>query len=161
MILKRGFDGVLVSNGPGDPDAVNEVVSTIQALLGKLPIYGICLGHQMIALALGAKTFKMKFGHHGANHPVKNLARDHVEITSQNHGFCVDRESLPDDVEETHINLFDGSNAGIRHKKFPLFSVQYHPEASPGPHDSQYLFKEFIEDMKVFNQSTLSQKEPV
>ena len=158
QILNGGFDGVMVSNGPGDPDAVESVIACLKGLFGQIPIYGICLGHQMIALALGAKTFKMKFGHHGANHPVKNVNRNHVEITSQNHGFCVDRESLPSDVEETHVNLFDGSNAGLRHKKFPLFSVQYHPEAAPGPHDSRYLFDEFVSDMKAFRLSSNNQE---
>lgn len=144
-ILSGNFDGLFISNGPGDPEPVTKTIETVKALLGKLPIFGICLGHQILALALGGKTYKLKFGHHGANHPVKNLKTGRVEITSQNHGFAVDPDSLnPDEIESTHINLFDGTNAGIRHKIHPAFSVQYHPEAGPGPHDSTYLFQEFI-----------------
>ena len=144
-ILDNKPKGIFLSNGPGDPDATIKVIlPTIKELINlKIPIFGICLGHQIISLALGAKTKKMFQGHRGANQPVKNLINQTVEITSQNHGFEVDRTSLPNDVIETHISLFDGSNEGIKHKNLPIFSVQYHPEASPGPHDSSYLFKEF------------------
>ena len=124
----------------------------IQELLGKKPIFGICLGHQMLGLAYGGTTYKLKFGHRGGNQPVKDLTNGKVEITSQNHGFCVDPESLnPEDVEITHINLNDGSLEGMRHKKFQAFSVQYHPESSPGPNDSRYLFKQFVEEMNRFH----------
>jgi carbamoyl-phosphate synthase small subunit len=137
--------GVFLSNGPGDPEPIHYAVANIRKLLGHVPIFGICLGHQLCGLALGGKTFKLKFGHHGANHPVKNLRTGKVEITSQNHGFCVDPDSLPaSDVEITHLNLNDHTNEGLRHRSLPLFSVQYHPEASPGPHDAQYLFDDFI-----------------
>jgi len=141
--------GLFLSNGPGDPAAVTYAVKTIRDLIGRMPIFGICLGHQLIGLALGGKTFKLKFGHRGANQPVLNLATGRVEITSQNHGFCVDIESLNDpDIEVSHINLNDRTLEGLVHKKFPLFSVQYHPEASPGPNDASYLFDRFIEMMK-------------
>jgi len=144
-ILNNKPKGIFLSNGPGDPDATIKVIlPTIRELIKlKIPIFGICLGHQLISLALGAKTKKMFQGHRGANQPVKNLINNTVEITSQNHGFEVDRSSLPSEVKETHVSLFDGSNEGIKHKILPIFSVQYHPEASPGPHDSSYLFKEF------------------
>ena len=144
-LLDKKPKGIFLSNGPGDPDATSKIIlPTIKELINlKIPIFGICLGHQILSLALGAKTKKMHQGHRGANQPVKNLINNTVEITSQNHGFEVDRSSLPNEIEETHISLFDGSNEGIRHKKLPIFSVQYHPEASPGPHDSSYLFKEF------------------
>ena len=144
-ILNNKPKCIFLSNGPGDPDATIKVIlPTIKELINlKIPIFGICLGHQIISLALGAKTKKMFQGHRGANQPVKNLINQTVEITSQNHGFEVDRSSLPSDVIETHISLFDGSNEGIKHKNLPIFSVQYHPEASPGPHDSSYLFKDF------------------
>jgi carbamoyl-phosphate synthase small subunit len=143
-ILKRKPDGVFLSNGPGDPAAVGYAIDTIKELLGNVPIFGICLGHQLLALALGAKTYKLKFGHRGANHPVKNLMTGKIEITSQNHGFCVDMDSLTNkDVELTHLNLNDNTNEGIYSRKLKAFSVQYHPEASPGPHDSQYLFDTF------------------
>ena len=146
-ILDKKPKGIFLSNGPGDPDATIKVIlPTIKELINlKIPIFGICLGHQIISLALGAKTKKMFQGHRGANQPVKNLINQTVEITSQNHGFEVDRSSLPSDVIETHISLFDGSNEGIKHKNLPIFSVQYHPEASPGPHDSSYLFRNFYE----------------
>jgi carbamoyl-phosphate synthase small subunit len=143
-ILAMHPDGVFLSNGPGDPDAVRYGVSTIRSLLGRKPIFGICLGHQLLALALGGKTYKLKFGHRGANHPVKNLLTGEIEITSQNHGFAVDPDSLDAGaVEVTHVNLNDGTNEGLRHRNLPVFSVQYHPEASPGPHDSDYLFRSF------------------
>jgi len=148
-VLDLKPDGVFLSNGPGDPEPVGYAVENIQKLLGRVPIFGICLGHQLCGLALGGKTFKLKFGHHGSNHPVQNLLTEKVEITAQNHGFCVDPESLPsNDVEITHVNLNDHTNEGMRHKKLPLFSVQYHPEASPGPHDSHYLFTQFTDMMK-------------
>ena len=143
-------DGIFLSNGPGDPAATGAyAVAQISALVESgLPVFGICLGHQMLALALGAQTQKMKQGHHGANHPVKDVETGKVEITSMNHGFTVDRETLPDTVVETHISLFDGTNCGIRLKDHPVFSVQYHPEASPGPQDSHYLFDRFTAAME-------------
>ena len=148
-ILNLNADGVLLSNGPGDPAAVTNVIETVQALIGKLPIFGICLGHQILGIALGGKTYKLKFGHRGGNQPVKDLATGKVSITSQNHGFCVDLETLnKDELELTHINLNDHTLEGMRHKKYPIFSVQYHPEASPGPHDASYLFEEFIRLME-------------
>jgi carbamoyl-phosphate synthase small subunit len=149
-ILERKPDGVFLSNGPGDPAATGRyAVPEIKKLVDSgLPVFGICLGHQMLALALGAKTRKMHQGHHGANHPVKDFTTDKVEITSMNHGFTVDRETLPPGVEETHVSLFDGSNCGLQVKDRPVFSVQYHPEASPGPQDSNYLFERFIGLMK-------------
>jgi carbamoyl-phosphate synthase small subunit len=144
-VLALKPDGVFLSNGPGDPEPVEYAVENIRKLLGRVPIFGICMGHQLCGLALGAKTFKLKFGHHGSNHPVKNLRTEKVEITAQNHGFCVDPDSLPaSDVEITHVNLNDHTNEGMRHRSLPLFSVQYHPEASPGPHDARYLFDEFV-----------------
>ena len=148
-VLAHNPEGVFLSNGPGDPVATGEyAVPAIKGILAaNIPVFGICLGHQMLALALGAKTLKMNHGHHGANHPVKEHVTNKVEITSMNHGFAVDSQTLPDDVEETHISLFDGSNCGIRLKNRPVFSVQYHPEASPGPQDSYYLFERFVEAM--------------
>ncbi len=147
-ILATNPDGIFLSNGPGDPSAVTYAIETLKDLLGHKPIFGICLGHQLLAHALGAKTFKLKFGHHGLNHPVKRLETGKVEITSQNHGFAVSSENLPDDIEITHINLNDNTVEGLRSTKYPAYSVQYHPEASPGPHDSRYLFDEFIQLMQ-------------
>ncbi len=148
-VLAMQPDGIFLSNGPGDPEGVPGVVETVRALLGKKPMFGICLGHQIMGLAYGGKTFKLKFGHRGGNQPVKDLSTGKVEITSQNHGFCVDMDSLnPDEVELTHINLNDDSVEGMRHKKHPAFSVQYHPEHAPGPHDAMYLFDRFIDMMK-------------
>jgi carbamoyl-phosphate synthase small subunit len=142
-------DGVLLSNGPGDPVDVPGTVETTRALVGRYPLFGICLGHQVLSLALGAKTYKMKFGHRGANHPVKDLYSGRVYITSQNHGFAVDAGSLAGlDVAVSHINLNDNTVEGIRHKQLPLFAVQYHPEASPGPHDSDYIFDQFMDMMR-------------
>ena len=148
-VLALKPQGVFLSNGPGDPEPVTYAIDNIRKLVGRVPIFGICLGHQLCGLALGGKTFKLKFGHHGSNHPVKNLRTQKVEITAQNHGFCVDPDSLPSsDVEITHVNLNDHTNEGMRHRSAPLFSVQYHPEASPGPHDARYLFDDFIAMMK-------------
>ena len=147
-ILKIKPDGVLLSNGPGDPAAVKYVIDTTRKLIGKVPIFGICLGQQILGLALGGETYKLKFGHHGANHPVKDLRTGKVSITVQNHGFCVDINSLSKkEIEITHVNLNDQTLEGLRHKKLPIFSVQFHPESSAGPHDAQYLFKEFVEMM--------------
>ena len=147
-LLAFSPDGVLLSNGPGDPSAVTYGINLVKKILGKFPIFGICLGHQILALALGAKTFKLKFGHRGINHPVKNLKTGLIEITSQNHGFAVDLSSLPNNVKSTHINLNDNTSAGLENSSQSAFSVQYHPEASPGPHDSRYLFKKFTSLMK-------------
>ena len=148
-VLALKPDGVFLSNGPGDPEPSHLCGRNIRKLLGRVPVFGICLGHQLCGLALGGKTFKLKFGHHGSNHPVKNLLTGHVEITAQNHGFVVDPDSLPSsDVEITHMNLNDHTNEGMRHRSLPFFSVQYHPEASPGPHDSHYLFRQFTDMMK-------------
>ncbi|MEK9801187.1 MAG: gamma-glutamyl-gamma-aminobutyrate hydrolase family protein, partial [Alphaproteobacteria bacterium] len=144
-ILALQPNGVFLSNGPGDPAATaNYAADNIAALIdANMPVFGICIGHQLMALAMGAKTFKMDRGHRGANHPVKDLATGRIEITSQNHGFVVDPDSLPDELEVTHISLFDKSIEGLRHKEKPAFCVQYHPESSPGPHDSRYLFERF------------------
>jgi carbamoyl-phosphate synthase small subunit len=143
QVLSYKPDGIFLSNGPGDPEPLSYAISTISQLAGKKPIFGICLGHQLLGLALGAKTFKLKFGHRGANQPVLNQKTQKVEITTQNHGFAVNLDSLPRDLEATHINLNDGTLEGMRHRRWPIFSVQYHPEASAGPHDSTYLFEEF------------------
>ncbi len=145
-VLSKQPDGVFLSNGPGDPAATGEyAVPTIKAIVESgVPTFGICLGHQMLGLALGGTTAKMRQGHHGANHPVKDYTTGKVEIVSMNHGFALDRDSLPSNVEETHVSLFDGSNCGIRMTDRPVFSVQYHPEASPGPQDSHYLFERFV-----------------
>jgi carbamoyl-phosphate synthase small subunit len=149
-ILALKPDGIFLSNGPGDPAATGEyAVPVIRTLIDRVPTFGICLGHQMLALAVGGRTVKMHQGHHGANHPVKDLTTGRVEITSMNHGFAVDRASLPADAEETHVSLFDGSNCGLTLKDRPVFSVQYHPEASPGPRDSHYLFGRFVGLMRA------------
>ncbi len=147
-ILAYNPDGIFLSNGPGDPEPVNYAVKTIKQLIGKKPIFGICLGHQLLGLAFGGKTFKLKFGHRGSNQPVRQLETGRVEITAQNHGFCVDIDSLPRTVEITHINLNDQTLEGMQHSEHPTFSVQYHPEASPGPHDANYLFERFTNLMK-------------
>ena len=148
-IIKFNPDGIFLSNGPGDPSAVSYGIEMVKSLLAKKPIFGICLGHQILSLALGAKTFKLKFGHRGINHPVRNNETKVIEITSQNHGFAVDLDSLPENLVSTHINLNDNTSEGIRCKDIPAFSVQYHPESSPGPHDSRYLFQQFIDMMKT------------
>jgi carbamoyl-phosphate synthase small subunit len=144
-LLATSPDGVFLSNGPGDPAPLTYAIDNAAALVAsEVPVFGICLGHQILGLAMGGSTFKLKFGHRGANHPVKKLETGKVEITSQNHGFAVDPASLPPDVEVTHLNLYDGTVEGLRHKTRPVFCVQYHPEASPGPHDADYLFDDFI-----------------
>ncbi len=145
-------DGIFYSNGPGDPAAVAYAVETLKHLVQHVPVFGICLGHQLMGLALGGKTYKLPFGHHGINHPVRYIPTGEVEVTSQNHGFAVDAKSLPTDVEVTHINLNDQTVEGLRHKTLPAFSVQYHPEAGPGPHDATYLFHEFVTMMKHWKQ---------
>ena len=148
-VLEQKPDGVFLSNGPGDPEGVPYLIEAVRGLLGKVPIFGICLGHQIIGLAAGGRTYKLKFGHHGANHPVKDLATGKVEITAQNHGFAVDPDSVKaHGLELSHVNLNDGTCEGLRHRELPVFSVQYHPEASPGPHDSNYLFHRFVDLMR-------------
>jgi len=148
-VLRLKPDGIFLSNGPGDPEAVDYAIRNVRRLLGKKPVFGICLGHQIMGLAFGGRTFKLKFGHHGGNHPVLNLERNKVEITAQNHGFAVDPSSLNTaDVRITHVNLNDQTVEGMEHRSLPAFSVQYHPEASPGPHDSYYLFEKFFKMMK-------------
>jgi carbamoyl-phosphate synthase small subunit len=148
-VLALDPDGIFLSNGPGDPEPLVNQIAEVRKLIGKKPVFGICLGHQILGQAFGGKTFKLKFGHHGANHPVLNRQTDKVEITSQNHGFAVDPDSLRDsEVEITHVNLNDGTVEGLRHKSEPVFCVQYHPEAAPGPHDSHYLFHDFVKLMK-------------
>ncbi len=149
QIIEQKPDGIFLSNGPGDPDAVKDTIAMLKKLIKREehPIFGICLGHQLLSLALGGNTYKLKFGHRGANHPVKNLLSDKIEITSQNHGFAVDWKTMPKDCELTHLNLNDQTVEGFRHTKLPIFAVQYHPEASPGPHESDYLFGQFMRGM--------------
>jgi carbamoyl-phosphate synthase small subunit len=147
-VLAMQPDGVFFSNGPGDPEPLEYAIANVRALQGKAPLFGICLGHQIFGLALGGKTYKLKFGHHGGNHPILNHETGKVEITAQNHNYNVDPATLPDDVAQTHTNLNDGTLAGLKHKSDPMFSVQYHPEASPGPHDSHYLFRDFRKMME-------------
>jgi carbamoyl-phosphate synthase small subunit len=149
-VLAMNPDGIFLSNGPGDPDAVPYAKENVQKLIGKKPIFGICLGHQIMGLALGGKTYKLKFGHHGGNQPVMDLTTRKVEITAQNHGFAVDADSLKGAVEVTHLNLNDNTVEGLAHRELPIFSVQYHPESSPGPHDASYLFRRFVEMMKTY-----------
>ena len=148
-VLERAPDGVFLSNGPGDPGAVAGPINEVAGLLGNLPVFGICLGHQIMGLALGGERFKLPFGHHGGNHPVRQLATGRIEITSQNHNYAVDAESLPDGSVISHVNLNDGDVEGIRTERLQAFSVQYHPEAGPGPHDARYLFREFTDLMKA------------
>ncbi len=149
-VLRLNPDGIFLSNGPGDPDAVPYAKENVEKLIGQKPVFGICLGHQIMGLALGGRTFKLKFGHHGANHPVMDVTTKKVEITAQNHGFAVDAESLKGAVEITHLNLNDHTVEGLAHKELPIFSVQYHPESSPGPHDAHYLFSRFTELMSQY-----------
>jgi carbamoyl-phosphate synthase small subunit len=158
-ILNQKPDGVLISNGPGDPAAVSYLVEEVKNILGKVPLFGICLGNQILGLAQGAKTYKLKFGHHGGNHPVKDLRTGRISITVQNHGFCLDLNTLnKKNVEVTHINLNDHTVEGLCHKKMPIASVQFHPESCPGPHDAQYLFSDFIKMMKKFKTANLERR---
>ncbi len=150
-ILRQNPDGILLSNGPGDPEGIPYVVENVKKLIGRKPVFGICMGHHMITMALGGKMFKLKFGHHGGNHPVKDLKTGKISVSVQNHGFCCDINSLgKDKIEITHINLNDNTLEGIRHRELPLFSVQFHPEASPGPHDTGYLFDDFVRMMEEY-----------
>jgi carbamoyl-phosphate synthase small subunit len=154
-LLSGEFDGILLSNGPGDPAAVDYAIENIKKLIGKKPIFGICLGHQLLSLALGAKTYKLKFGHHGANHPVKNMENSEVEVTTQNHGFSVDIQSLKEigvsSHKVSHLNLNDGTIEGLQYPEISAFTVQHHPEAGPGPHDSRYIFKSFTDLIDNFD----------
>jgi carbamoyl-phosphate synthase small subunit len=136
--------GVFLSNGPGDPEMVPYTIASLRSLLGRVPIFGICLGHQLLGMAVGGRKYKLRFGHHGSNHPVKDLRTNQIAITAQNHNFAIDADSLPADVEVTHVNLYDHTLEGLRHRRLPAFSVQYHPEAAPGPHDANPLFREFV-----------------
>jgi carbamoyl-phosphate synthase small subunit len=148
-LIAAGPDGVFLSNGPGDPAVLSYAITNARHLIdADVPVFGICLGHQVLALAMGGETYKLKFGHRGANHPVKEIETGKVEITSQNHGFAVDPQSLPADVKVTHVNLYDGTVEGLRHEQQPVFCVQYHPEAAPGPHDADYLFRQFVDEME-------------
>jgi carbamoyl-phosphate synthase small subunit len=147
-VMAMDPDGVFLSNGPGDPENVPYTIAAVKSLLGKVPIFGICLGHQLLGLAYGGKKYKLKFGHHGSNHPVKDLHSNKIGITAQNHNFAIDADTLPADVEVTHLNLYDGTLEGMRHRSWPAFSVQYHPEAAPGPHDANPLFGAFVELMR-------------
>ena len=148
-LLAYAPDGVFLSNGPGDPSVLSYAIHNAKQLIkADVPVFGICLGHQILSLAMGGETYKLKFGHRGANHPVKELETGKVEITSQNHGFAVDPKSLPSDVKVTHLNLYDGTVEGLRHDTKPVFCVQYHPEAAPGPHDADYLFRQFVDEME-------------
>jgi carbamoyl-phosphate synthase small subunit len=148
-VLAQKADGIFLSNGPGDPEPLTYAIETIRGVLGKAPVFGICLGHQLLSLACGAKTFKLKFGHRGANQPVKDLATGRIEITTQNHGFCVDLSTLPPGARSTHVHLNDGTSEGLAVDGLSAFSVQYHPEAAAGPHDALYMFERFVQSMKA------------